>query len=173
MLIAQYSIVNTQYSILNTNLSKFTSYILYFFSLIAAYMLYWLFSLNSTITFISFLSYLAAILHFGVSSWLFFFRNKSGRVLSITTGLILMVWPIQVVVHSIFDKEYSLIAYYLLPVILSLITSTIHIANLIHPPLIGRIARVIMAVIPSVLFLCYVWYVTVESIKEGALNIVF
>jgi hypothetical protein len=136
-------------------------------------MLYWLFSLQSVLTFISFLSFLAAVLHFGISSWLFLFRNKSGRVLGITTGSLLMIWPIQVIVNSLADGEYSLLPYYLVPVLFSLLTSVLHIKNLSKPAMTGNISRYIMAVVPASLFLIYVWFITRESINEGALNIVF
>jgi hypothetical protein len=154
-------------------MSKGTGYIIYFLSLLAAYMVYWLYSLLSVIGFISFLSFLSSVLHFGISSWLFLFLKKSGRVLSITTGILMAIWPIQVTFNSLVDKEYSLLLYYLLPVIFSLITTSIHILNITRPASTGRISRIVMASVPSVLFLIYVWYVTVESIREGALNIVF
>jgi hypothetical protein len=136
-------------------------------------MLYWLFTLQSVITFISFLSFLAAVMHFGISSWLFLFRNKSGRVLGITTGSLLMVWPIQVIVNSIADAEYSLLPYYLMPVLFSLLTTALHIIYLQKPAMMGKISRYLMAAVPAFLFLVYVCFVTMESIKEGALNIVF
>jgi len=154
-------------------MSKGAGYIIYFFSLLAAYMVYWLFSLLSTIGFISFLSFVASVLHFGISSWLFLFWNKAGRVGSVTTGALLMIWPIQVVVNSFIDKEYSLLPYYLIPVIFSLITSILHIVNITKPVSVGKVSRYIMAIVPSILFLIYVWYVTRESLEEGALNIVF
>jgi len=152
---------------------KRTGYIIYFFSLLAAYMVYWLFSLLSVIGFISFLSFISSVMHFGISSWLFLFLKKSGRVLSITTGLLMIIWPIQITFNSLVDKEYSLLPYYLLPVIFSLVTSSIHILNITKPANMGKVARIVMAAIPSMLFLIYVWYVTVESMREGALNIVF
>jgi len=136
-------------------------------------MIYWLFSLLSSYGFISFLSFLASVLHFGISSWLFFFLTKSGRVLSLTTGLILIIWPVQIIINSLIDKEYSLLPYYLLPVIFTLSTSILHILNLTKPSPMNKVSRIIMAVVPFVLFLIYVWYVTEESIQEGALNIVF
>ena len=154
-------------------MSKFTIHIIYFFSLFAAYMVYWLFTLQLTITFISFLSFLASVLHFGISSWLFLFLNKSGKILGLTTGSLLMVWPVQVIVHSFIDSEYSLLPYYLFPVVFSLVTSILLIVNLPDPAKMGKVSRYIMGSVPFVLFLIYVWFVTSESIKEGALNIVF
>jgi hypothetical protein len=150
-----------------------TGYIIYFFSLFAAYMVYWLFSLQSVITFISFLSFLAAVLHFGISSWLFFFFNKAGRILSLTTAVLLLIWPIQTAINSIIDKEYSLLPYYLLPVVFSIVTSVLHIKNLTTPVVVGNVSRYILAAIAFILFLIYVIVVTSESIKEGALIIVF
>ena len=150
-----------------------SAYIIYFLSLLAAYMVYWLFSLQSVITFISFLSFLAGVLHFGISSWLYYYFTKSGRILSLTTGVLLMIWPFQTVIHSLIDKEYSLLPYYLLPIIFSIITCMWHILHLSTPASIGKVSRYIVAGIPFILFIAYAFYVTSESIKEGALIIVF
>lgn len=152
---------------------KSTSYIVYILSLLAAYMVYWLFSMLSSIGFISFLSFVSSVLHFGVSSWLFLLLKKSGRVLSLTTGTLMIIWPIQITVNAFVDKEYSLLPYYILPVIFTLVTSLVHVRNITKPANTGKVARILMAAVPSILFIIYVWHVTVESIREGALNIVF
>jgi len=84
-----------------------------------------------------------------------------------------MIWPIQIAVNSIFDKEFSLLPYYLLPVFFSITTSVLHIHNLTIPAVSGKTSRYIMAAVPLMLFLIYVSFVVSESIEEGALNIVF
>jgi hypothetical protein len=61
-------------------------------------MVWWIFGLFATVaagyTWIPFSVFLASIIHFGISSWLFFIFPKAGKIFSILISLIMCVWPL-------------------------------------------------------------------------------
>jgi hypothetical protein len=149
------------------------NYLVYFLTLIAAYLVFWLFSLQSAFELAGFISFVASVLHFGIASWLFLFFSKPGRILSIVTGMLLVAWPLEVTVQSLIQQEYSLLPYYLAPVLFTAGTIFLHAKNLKNTFKKGLVTRIILAVFPAGFFLMYVFHVIVQSIGEGALNIAF
>src|SRR5689334_16004736 len=110
----------------STNRFTRSSALVYFLALFSGYLVYWLFTLSSSYGLVSLTSFIASVIHFGISSWLFLFFNKTGRTLAIVSGILLMVWPLQASIHSLIDHEYSMLPYYLVPVLLTLLLVLIH-----------------------------------------------
>jgi len=67
-------------------------------TLVSAFMVWWIFGMFASFaagyTWLPFLAFLASIIHFGLSSWLFFSFPKTGKILSIMMALIMCAWPI-------------------------------------------------------------------------------
>ena len=149
------------------------NFLSYFLTLISSYLVFWLFSLWSSYSLVSFTSFTACVIHFGISSWLYLFLNKPGRIMSIVTGSLMIIWPLQILFQSIIDKEYSLIPYYLIPILMITWLIILHLRNFkvaAHPRLL---IQIVMSIFPAVLFLVYIIHVLRQSMDEGALNIAF
>ena len=46
------------------------------------------------------ISFFASIFHFGISSWLFLFTNKIGRIINLLSGVALLIWPVSAFIGS-------------------------------------------------------------------------
>lgn len=151
------------------------AYIVYVFSLISSFMVYWTFGLMSTVaagfTWVPLVSFIASILHFGLSSWLFLVLSKVGRVLAVLTGIFMAIWPLFSILSMSFNDNSVLeILLYLIPLLLNLFVIYNHFASFNASSRVNNFVKVWMGILPSSLFIWYVIYI-IGLIRKGVIVI--
>lgn len=106
------------------------SYLLYTLSLLSAFTVYWALAVLGTVaasySLIYPLSLFVCIVHFGVSSWLFLYWPKFGRLLSIVTALGVCFWPIGMSIEEFKQHQIQYAVFALALTIPSLVTIYLH-----------------------------------------------
>ncbi len=133
----------------------------YSFILLSALMVWWIFGLFASVaagyTWLPFTSFLSSIIHFGISSWLFLTFPKSGKILSMFTGLLICAWPI-IALFSSDGIDMVTSIYFLLVIVLTAIVIYNHVKSFKHSAKPKPLARLILSTIPLGLS---IWYVAV------------
>ncbi len=77
----------------------------YVLTVLPALQVYWMFAIMSTVSagssWVPFWAFVASILHFCISRWLFVCFPSAGKVVAITTGTGMSIWPVAAVVSSL------------------------------------------------------------------------
>lgn len=102
-------------------------------------------------------AFAGAIIHFGISSWLFLWLPRAGRITACISAVILCIWPAGAFVSTIRQELFSLL-FFGIPLIFNGVVVYNHIITYRRPYVIGRRARIVMTVIPFALFLYYLVY---------------
>jgi hypothetical protein len=149
-------------------------YITYGLTLFSAYLVFWIYGLFLTVsagsTWLPDSAWLASIVHFGISSWLFLFFPKTGRILAILSAIVISIWPAVALLHPGPQDGLLEILIFLIPIISSLIVIYNHIRSFKqhHKPALQT--RIILSAIPLGLFIAYATYF-LTLIKSGQVTI--
>ncbi len=147
------------------NLSKSGVIITYALSLVAAFLVYGEFALLiAGPDLLPVVSICASIVHFGVSSWLFLFLPKVGRVFSILTSLLLCAWPICAVGYSIPTGDFVFFFFSILPVLFVAVVGYYHIKTFNGKSALGIAHKIGLALLPFSLSV-YVLFQLLSSIQ--------
>src|SRR5689334_1688620 len=97
------------------------------------------------------ISFFAAVVNFGIGSWLFMFWTKPGRVVNILLGLMSVCWASMAIWISFQDWTTSdtwAIPIYVLPVIATAAMVFLHVGQFKAGVSLRFITRCILAVVP-------------------------
>jgi hypothetical protein len=106
-------------------------YLIYGLTLFSSFLVYWGFAVMSSVAagieWMPILSFTASIIHFGISSWLFFIYSRAGKILSITTAALISFWPAGAFILSFADGFHLENFIYLIPIIGSVFIAHFHL----------------------------------------------
>jgi hypothetical protein len=145
------------------------SYIVYSLTLFSSFVVYWCFALMSTVAagidWVPIVSFIASIIHFGISSWLFFIYPKTGRVLAVITALLLAIWPIIGFATSFVAGSLIESVFYLMPLLCIIFIIYSHLKNFGNEhSMPSSIARTISIISPLSAFLYVVAYMIMNRL---------
>jgi hypothetical protein len=123
-------------------------------------------------TWVPFLSFIISVFHFGLSSWLFLYFPKTGKIIAIVTATTMCIWPVLAFIGAVIDIELFGVIVYLMPILFSGIVVYNHIKTFNKVTKITAATRVILSAIPFGLFVTYIYYVS-TLIKSGQIKISF
>lgn len=136
-------------------------YLVYALTMLSAVIVWYMFGVFAVVaagyTWLPISAFIASIIHFGISSWLFLWKPKAGRIVAITTAAILCIWPVAALVPTIRREMFSLF-FFGVPILFSTYVIAKHINAYGVYAKISKNKKVALSVIPAVMFVAYVIY---------------
>jgi len=112
------------------------------------------------------ISFLASLIHFGISSWLFLFKNKLGRIINLFTSIALLIWPTFAFIGSVVANEAIAIIYYFVIILFVILASIVNIKSFDVKSQIESKVKFLMSAIPLLLLLIYIGHI-IQMIQQG------
>lgn len=134
---------------------------IYLLTLLSSMIVWYMFGVFATVaagySWVPVSAFVAAVIHFGISSWLFLWFPKAGRIVACLTAIALCMWPAMGLMSTIRREAFSLF-FFGLPLIISIWIVYSHVKALGEPVVIKKKTKIILTAVPATLFVVYAIY---------------